>query len=211
LICPQCSVESVAANNDENEKHKISNLKEKLNQNIDGSEELNKDEEEEEEEDQTSEEQEENNEHRNISDEDLLSDSESEFTEPSYEDEEDEDEEKNIDLIKKTVVNNKIYVPPEQVQIHSILSSGKILDYSKDKPYEKFDYNFKEFKKQNNDKVNNRVKELTIDLLSEDNEKTNKYKEAYNMDFQKTKEKEAELIEKTMGDNFIEINAKPPE
>ncbi|ORX52517.1 ARM repeat-containing protein [Piromyces finnis] len=88
-----------------------------------------------------------NNINRKISDEDLISDneSESEFTEPSYDEEEGENDE-NIDIKKKSAVNTKIYIPPEQIQIHSILSSGKILDYSKDKPYEKFEYNFSEFK-----------------------------------------------------------------
>lgn len=152
----------------------------------------------------------ENNENKDNNEEELESDSESEFTELSYDDEEEEDE--NIDITKKKpIVNAKIYIPPEQIQIHSILSSGKILDYSKNKPYEKFEYNLSEFKKQNKDKVNNRVKEMAVDLLTDDAEKTKKYKEAFNINFQKTKEKEAKLIEKTVGENFIEINVKTSE
>jgi len=113
-------------------------------------------------------------------------------------------------LRKKTISNTKIFIPPEQVQIHSILSSGKIVEYTKDKPYENFDYNFSEFKKENKDKINNRTKELTVDLLADGQEST-KYQNAFNMDFQKTKEKEHELIEKIVGENFAEVNAKPLE
>jgi len=131
-----------------------------------------------------------------------------EFTEPSYCDDDEIIDDVDVVVKKKAVVNTKIYVPPEQIQIHSTLTSGKIVDYSKNKPYEKFEYNFSEFKKQNNDKINNRVKELSVDLLSDKQEKKSKYQEAYNMNFQKTKEKEMELIERTIGENLIEINSK---
>jgi len=44
-------------------------------------------------------------------------------------------------------------------------------------------------RKQNNEKVNGRVKKLNVDLMTDDEEKSKKYKNAYNMNFQKTKEK----------------------
>lgn len=191
--------------NDENKAKQFNELKEKILDNTE--DEASNDEKSE---NKTPDNQNENDEeHKNIDDENLEDDSESEFTEPSYNDDEDEDE--NVDIVPKKlpIVNNKMYIPPEQIQLHSVLSSGKILDYSKDKPYERFEYNFNEFKKQNNEKVNNRVKELSVDLLSDETDKTNRYKEAYSMNFQKTKEKESELIAQTVGENFIEINAKP--
>jgi len=44
-------------------------------------------------------------------------------------------------------------------------------------------------RKQNNDKINNRLKELTVDILTDEQEKSTKYQEAFNMNFQKTKQK----------------------
>ena len=43
-------------------------------------------------------------------------------------------------------------------------------------------------RKRNDVKVNNRMKELTVDLLSDEQE-SKKYQDAFNMNFHKTKEK----------------------
>jgi hypothetical protein len=191
--------------NDENDKNKSNELMNKI------VEDNYEDSEDDEIEDQESPDiDDEKSKNKNSKDTKLDNESESEFTESSS-NEDEEINESDVDITKKKAISNtKIYIPPEQVQIHSILSSGKIVDYTKDKPYENFDYNFSEFKKRNDVKVNNRMKELTVDLLSDEQE-SKKYQDAFNMNFHKTKEKEKELVERIVGENFTVVNAKPPE